>query len=208
MKKVFVMLISMLFLLSFSKEKPKVLMYLEGNSVMLGYMLTHEVGKMKELLRNSGIEVTTATLSGELLKADSISLKPDIKLSEADIKGYDGFILPCMAADTIVTTEEVEFVKKAANAGKPVAAQLGAVLILAKAGVLDGKKYCWMNDSYGNPGMFPEFKNGIYSGVGVIQDGMVITSGLCPAHAKMSGKKDGTEELTNKLIETIRSKTN
>lgn len=54
--------------------------------------------------------------------------------------------------------------------------------------------------------MSPEFKNAVYSGIGVIQDGNIITSGTCPMMMKMTGLKDGTNELTNKLIQTIKSK--
>ena len=69
-------------------------------------MVTHEVGKMKEELNHYGFKVTTATLSGEVLKTDSITLTPDIKLGNVNIDDYAGFILPCMASDTIVTSEE------------------------------------------------------------------------------------------------------
>jgi hypothetical protein len=37
-------------------------------------MVTHEVGKMKEKLNHYGFKVTTATLSGEVLKTDSITV--------------------------------------------------------------------------------------------------------------------------------------
>jgi putative intracellular protease/amidase len=208
MKKHFLLLCLLSIVLSCSKDKPRVLLYMEDNSEELGYMISHEVGKMKELLNKSGIEVTTATITGEILNADSISLKPDIKLSDVKISDYAGFIMPCMAtADLIVTPEEIDFVKKVVADGKPIAAQLGAVLILAKAGLLDGKKFAWMDEKDGNVSMYPEFSTGIYSGRGVVQDGMIITSGTCPRMAKMTGHKDGTEELTQKLIEVIKLKT-
>jgi hypothetical protein len=117
---------------SCKREVPKVLLFIEDNSVDLGYMLTHEVGKMSELLKQSGFEVTIATISGEVLKADSITVTPNIKLIEVNINEYSGFIMPCMARnDTIVTSGEINFVKKVVNEGKPLAVQTGAVLILA-----------------------------------------------------------------------------
>jgi putative intracellular protease/amidase len=208
MKKYFVLLFLVIIVLSCSKEKPRVLLYMEDNSEELGYMISHEVGKMKELLNKSGIEVTTATITGEILNADSISLKPDMKLSDVKISDYAGFIMPCMAtADLNVTPEEIDFVKKVVADGKPIAAQLGAVFILAKAGLLDGKKFAWMDEKDGNVSMFPEFSTGIYSGRGVVQDGMIITSGTCPRMAKMTKHKDGTDELTQKLIDVIKLKT-
>jgi protease I len=200
-----VLLISLLF--SCKKGTPKVLLFIEDNSSRLGYMLTHEVDKMSELLKQSGFEVSTATISGEILKTDSITLTPDFKLSEVNINDYAGFIMPCMATDdSIVTTGEINFVKKVVDAGKPIAAQLGAVLILAKAGVLNGKKYTWAEEKDNNVNMYPAFKSGIYSGRGVVQDGIIITSGTCPAMAKAFGYKDGTTELTQKLIEVIKAR--
>lgn len=52
--------------------------------------------------------------------------------------------------------------------------------------------------------MSPKLKNAFYSGIGVVQDGNIITSGTCPMMMKMSGLKDGTAELTNKLIQSIK----
>jgi len=193
---------------SCKREVPKVLLFIEDNSVDLGYMLTHEVGKMSELLKQSGFEVTIATITGEVLKADSINVTPDIRLSEVNIDEYTGFIMPCMAPDdTIVTSEEIDFVRKVVNEGKPIAAQTGAVLILAKAGVLNGKKFAFPKNEIDNPDMYPEFKSGIYSGNGVVQDGNIITSGICPMMAKMNFGKDGTAELTQKLIQEIKTRT-
>jgi len=193
---------------SCKREVPKVLLFIEDNSTDLGYMLTHEVGKMSELLKQSGFEVTIATISGEVLKADTITVTPDMKLSEVNINEYSGFIMPCMAPnDSTVTLEEINFVKKVVNEGKPIAAQTGAVLILAKAGVLNGKKYAFPKNDIDNPDMYPEFKSGIYSGSGVVQDGNIITSGICPMMAKLTGGQDGTVELTQKLVQEIKTST-
>jgi hypothetical protein len=56
-----------------------------------------------------------------------------------------------------------------------------------------------------NPEMFPEFVNSIYNGTGVVQDENIITSGICPMETKMTGKNDGTSDLTGKLIQAIKS---
>jgi putative intracellular protease/amidase len=171
-------------------------------------MLIHEVDRMSILLKQSGFEVKTATLSGEILKTDSITVKPDFKLSEVNIEDYEGFIMPCMATgDSTVTSEEINFAKKIVKGGKPVAAQLGAVLILAKAGVLNGKKYAWADEQDENVNMYPSFKSGIYSGIGVVRDGLIITSGTCPMMAKMRGHQDDTDELTKTLIKVMKTGT-
>ena len=206
MKRLFLMFFLISILVSCKKEVPKVLLFIEDNSDQLGYMLTHEVGTMSEILKQSGLKVTIATISGKVLKTDSITLTPDIKLSEVNIDDYAGFILPCMASDSI-TSEAIDFVKKVVKKGKPIAAQLGSVMVLAKAGVLNGKKFAFAEEKDINANMYPEFNGGIFSGEGVVQDGIIITSGVCPWMAKMTGHKDGTAELTRELVGVIKTRT-
>ncbi len=50
------------------------------------------------------------------------------------------------------------------------------------------------------------YEGGIYSGDGVVQDGKIITSGVCPMLARNSGKQDGTVKLTETFIAAIRAK--
>jgi 5-formaminoimidazole-4-carboxamide-1-(beta)-D-ribofuranosyl 5'-monophosphate synthetase len=78
---------------------------------------------------------------------------------------------------------------------------MGAVIILAHAGVLKGKKYTFPID----PTKFdpakpsavvqvadPNFNDAIYSGTGVIQDGVIITSGVCPTIEKFAKEQKNT----------------
>jgi putative intracellular protease/amidase len=203
MKTIVLMLMLIIIFPSFQKESPKVLMCIQDNSMDLNFMLTNEAAKMKQILEQAGFDVDVASISGEILKSDSMTVKPDNMLSKVNIKKYSGFIVPCMAPnDTIVTPLEKNFIKEVVKEGKPLAAQTSAVLILAEAGVLNGKKFA-MEENLIN--LSPKFKNAIYSGIGVIQDGNIITSGTCPMMKKMTGMKDGTAELTSKLIQTIKS---
>ena len=207
MKRIFLILTLISILPSFRIANPKVLLYIQDNSLDLAFMLTKEVGKMSELLKEAGFDVIIATISGDELKADQIIVKPDIKLSQVDINEISGLIIPCMAPDdTIVTSEEKNLIRKFVNAGKPVAAQTSAVLLLAKSNALKDKKYAFPKNNMIGPDMFPEFKSGIYSGTGVIQDGNIITSGTCPMETKMTGLDEGTSDLTNKLIRAIKDK--
>jgi putative intracellular protease/amidase len=115
-----------------------------------------------------------------------------------------------------IAPEAITIVQQAVAAGKPVTAQMGSVVILAHAGVLKGKKYTYPTDptktSPGNPVADPKFNDAIYSGNGVIQDGAIITSGVCPNIEKvakqqgMEGFIDGTPELTRMLISSLRKK--
>jgi putative intracellular protease/amidase len=182
------------------KSVPKILLIIKEGSPQLEFMLTHEVGKMTEIIKQSGFEVVVATVSGEELKAGSITVKPDLKLGEVNIDEYAGFILPCMVVD-MASPEMISFVKAVADKVKPIAAQVGSVFILARAGILNGKKYAFVNDQ----SMDPDFKGALYSGDGVVQDGLIITSGTCPWMAKSTGRKDGTAELSNALIAVIKT---
>jgi putative intracellular protease/amidase len=189
-------------LFSCRKEAPKVLIYIKEESPQLEYMLTNEVGKMIEVLKGAGFDVTIASMSGEVLKAGSVTFKPDLMFGKVSIDDYAGFIFPCMVSDMASSTV-VTFARETVNKGKPIAAQAGGVVILAKAGVLNGKKYALVSDQSNDP----DFKGGIYSGTGVVQDGIIITSGVCPWIAKDPGFQDGTTKLCQVLIDIIKTRT-
>lgn len=198
MKRLFFLFMLFGLLVSFDKSAPKVLIFLRDGSQQLEYMLVNEVSKMSEILKGAGFEVTTATIAGEVLKAGSVTITPDLKLSDVDMDDYAGLMLPCLVSD-MTSSDVVTLAKEAVNKGKPIAAQAGGVLTLAKAGILNGRKYALVRD----PGMDPDFNNGIYSGTGVVRDGIIITSGTCPWIAKGTGWEDGTSLLTRTLIDVI-----
>jgi putative intracellular protease/amidase len=205
MKRLFLLFILFSSLVSFS-ETTKVLLFIRDGSPQLDFMLKKEVFTMQNLLEKSGFKVTIATLSGETIKTESTTLKPDTRLSKVKINDYAGFIFPCMAAGDSLNPDVLVFVKKVFDQGKPMAAQLGSVLILAKVGALKGKKIAFANEEKWNSSTYPELKGSIFSGIGVIQDGNIITSGNCPWMAKHNGKQDGTAELTQKLIAVMKTK--
>ncbi len=209
MKRLLILLVLTTVFASCAKDTSKVLLFIKGDglkSLDLELMLTKEVGVMKEILEQSGFEVAVATVSGELISADSTNLKPDLKLSDVNTVDYAGFILPCMAAGAQIVEADA-MVKKAAAECKPVAAQFGSILTLAKAGILIDKKYAVPEEEDLNSNMFPALKGGVYSGTGIVQDGNIITSGVCPFLARSRGLQDGTPELTRMLIDAIRATT-
>jgi len=164
-------------------------------------MLKEEVGVMTSMLEEAGFEVIVATASGEPIKAQTTELIPDLKLADVKVNDYVGIIMPCMAKGAVplwhASPQEISLVKEAVAQGKPIAAQQGAIIILAEAGVLVGKEYTYYFDPQGGNN---SFVGAIYSGVGVIQDGNIATSSNCPYLAF----GDGTSELTKLFIETIK----
>jgi putative intracellular protease/amidase len=179
----------------------------EGESTNLDVMLAKEVGVMTDLLQKAGFKVVVANVSGQSLKGVIKKLKPDLKLSEVKVEDYAGFILACMAVGLFpgppVPPVAVSIVKQAVAKGKPVAAAVGAVIYLAEAGVLKGKRYAYVDDPFNQVPPNPRdlrFEGAIYSGTGVVQDGNIITSGICPATEGWMGLPDCTPELTRAFI--------
>jgi protease I len=179
----------------------------EGKSVNLDLALSKEVAVMTELLQKAGFKVVVATASGQPIEGVVHKLKPDLKLSEVKIDNYAGVILSCMATGTFpgppVSPAAVSVVKQAVGKGKPVAAALGSVYVLAEAGVLKGKRYAFSDNPF-NPAppnrKDTRFEGAIYSGPGVVQDGKIITSGVCPNTEARTGMRDCTTELTRAFI--------
>lgn len=214
MGKVFTISITALLILSsqlalFGLDKPKVLLIVnEGPTADADkeFMLTKEVGIMMSILKEAGFQVVVATESGSTIISETVNLEPDLTVDEVLIDEYEGIIMPCMA----IPVEEpeppklVELVKQAASKGIPIAAQYNSVFILAEAKILLGKRYAIYHD-YGAQGD-SRFDGAQYMGRGVVQDGNIITSGICPFMAKTSGLTDGTPELTKLLIQLISKK--
>ena len=202
---------------AFGQNRSKVLMIpREGYSADLDLMIKMEVGVMRLLLKNAGLDVDIATSSGLPILGPTEKVT-DIKwLRNININDYAGVIIPCMAVGgarqpyPAVSPEVIAIVKKALSDGKPVAANGNAPAILAEAGVLKGKKYSFVRDPLKPteklPFTFPAFKDAIYSGSGLVQDGLIITSGICPTIEKTMGMENGTVKLTKAFIAAVPKK--
>ena len=181
-----------------SQETNKVLLFIRDGSPDLEFMLKEEVGVMKETLETAGFKVDIATLTGEPISAGSMKIKPDLKLKDVSVLDYDGFILPCMASESPVPDEVIMLVKEFKS--KPIAAQLSSIKILAAAGQLKGKKYASAIEFDS-----PSFEGSVLTGTGVVSDGNIITSGICPMMARRDKIEDGTEELASTLVKAIKT---
>ncbi len=166
----------------------------------LELMITKEAGVMKEMLQKAGYTVVLASPTGESWGTPPNTLKPDLKLSDVKVADYRGLVIPCLAINGVTYHPDLTtLIKSAVEMGKPLAAQTGGVYHLAKAGVLSGKKYAILGT------VIPEFKDGIYGGSGVVKDGKIITSAICPAMAKTyKGMEDGTPKLMEALIAELK----
>ncbi len=207
MKRLMIGIILGTFILSYAQNTPKVLLFMRNaqKSGDLEYMLKKEVGVIKETLEKSGYKVVVATLDGSSFAAGSTTVTANIKLADANVADYAGFILPCLAVPSYpappeVSPEAIALVKKAVSAGKPVAAQTGSLWTLAEAGLLKGKKYAYAMEEKS-----PYFSGATFAGTGIVKDGLVITSGICPYMAIKTKTKDGTEQLALALAAAMKS---
>ncbi len=259
-------------------------------SAALEWTIAREVGVMKEMLLKAGFAVEMASANGEPWGKPPNVLRPELRLSAVNVDNYRGYVIPSLAIDSDkLQSDLAAVIKSAVKAGKPVAAQAGGVYMLAKAGVLTGKRYGFagitgdpsfaaminetealphkwgeltslsssipgvdpgdstypggaqlggarqneltingvraldvgtnkpmMNTNIetmgemevltqGNRGGYGGFKNGIYGGSGVVKDGNIITSGICPVMARrFKGAADGTPKLMDALIAELK----
>ncbi len=129
-----------------------------------------------DLLRRAGVEVVTAGLEpGPVTASRGVVLLPDTVLDEVLDQDFDMIALPggLPGADHLRDDERIiSLLQKMANAGKYTAAICAAPKVLAKAGLLDGRKLT----AY--PGALDAIRipAGEYTGERVEVDDRIITS--------------------------------
>lgn len=128
-----------------------------------------------DLLRRAkiGCEILSVADSGQVTGSHGISIGADRNFSGTDFSQYDGVILPGgMPGTTNLAADErvLALLRSFAVAGKLTAAICAAPTVLAKAGLLEGKKaVCY-------PGMEEQLTGAKVSFDPVAVDGTVITS--------------------------------
>ncbi|MES2369214.1 DJ-1 family glyoxalase III [Thiobacillus thioparus] len=127
-----------------------------------------------DLLRRAGIEVVSAGLKPGVVKASrGVQLVPDLTLDRALQDDYDMVVLPGGmpgAAHLKADPRILQLLKDMAAAGKYTAAICAAPMVLAEAGVLDGRQAT----SY--PGFLDGLPGVTVSAAAVVRDGKVLTS--------------------------------
>ncbi len=127
-----------------------------------------------DILRRAGIEVVVASLaSNPVIGAHGIRLAADTPLAALAEQDFDMIALPggMPGADHLKNDPRIGgLVRRLHAAGRPVAAICAAPMVLAAAGVLDGRRAT----SY--PGFLEDAGGATVVGDAVVVDGGVITS--------------------------------
>ena len=128
-----------------------------------------------DLLRRAkiGCDIISVADSGQVTGSHGISIGADRNFSGTDFRQYDAVILPGgMPGTTKLAVDErvIELLRSFSAAGKLTAAICAAPTVLAKAGLLEGRKaVCY-------PGMEGQLTGAKVSFEPVAVDGTVITS--------------------------------
>jgi putative intracellular protease/amidase len=178
--------------------QPKVLVVARSQMWDPETSITKELMVMVDMLSKEGFTPVVASPEGLPFETGKTKVKSDLKFADVAVSDYVAIVLPCMSNPQpgSIPPELVKIVTDAAAANKPIAAQRSAIHILSKAGLLNGRKYAYLIE------VFPE---GIYSGNGVVQDGNIITSAVCPNGAHDTGKPDGTVLLMETFIRVLKA---
>jgi protease I len=146
-----------------------------------------EYNDTKRLLEQAGITVITASnKAGTAIGDDGSQTTVDKTVAELKPSMYDGifFIGGSGALSNLDNNTSYSILKKTAAEGKPFGAICISPRILAKAGVLKGKKATGWNSDNQLAKIFPRYDvEYIRKNVGTVIDGNIITA-TCPLAAQ------------------------
>jgi 4-methyl-5(b-hydroxyethyl)-thiazole monophosphate biosynthesis len=130
-----------------------------------------------DILRRASIEVITAGLDNEIVKASrGVRLLADTTLEDAlKAEDFDMVVLPggAAGAENLAGDPRIaEILRKMVESGRYAGAICAAPRVLAKAGLLDGKR-ATAYPGFIDQGDFPRIT---YTGAPVERDGNIVTS--------------------------------
>jgi len=146
----------------------------------------------KEILQGAGAEVKTASNQmGTAIGADGADVEVNLLISEINIIDFDAVIFiggpGCL--ENLDNEESYQVAKETVSQNKVLASICISPVILAKAGVLEGKKAAvWSSPLDRGPVKILENNGAIYQDKPVVVDGKIIT-GNGPAAAREFGEK-------------------
>jgi protease I len=133
----------------------------------------------KEILERAGIEVKTASnKSGTAIGADGGDTKVDLLVSQIDPADFDAIIFVggpgCL--DALDNEDSYKVARETVSQNKVLAAICISPVILAKAGVLKGKRATVWNDFAKTQAKILEKEGAIFEDKPVVVDGKIVTA--------------------------------
>lgn len=151
----------------------------------------------KEILEKEGAEVVpVSTKKGLAIGADGGEVRIDVSLAEINPENFDAivFVGGPGALDYLDNLSSYELAKKTVEKGRILAAICISPTILAKAGVLKGKKATvWSSPLDRNPIRILRNEGAIYEDALVVVDGKIVTA----------NGPEAAEEFGKKLVELL-----
>jgi protease I len=133
----------------------------------------------KEILEKAGVEVKTASNKmGTAIGADGGDTNVDLLVSQINVADFDAIIFVggpgCLTA--LDNEDSYRVVREAVSQGKILASICISPVILAKSGVLKGKKATVWNDWTKSQAKILEKEGAIFEEKPVVVDGKIITA--------------------------------
>lgn len=153
----------------------------------------------KEILEKAGVEVKTASNKiGTAIGADGGDTKVDFLVSQINVSDFDAIVFVggpgCL--ENLDNEDSYKLVREGVSQNKVLAAICISPVILAKAGVLKGKRATVWTDPLGTQAKILDENGAIYEKKSVVVDGKIITANG-PQAAKEFGEAI-VEALTKK----------
>ncbi len=159
-----------------------------------------------DILRRSSMDAASVSITGKknVTGSHGMELVTDLTFEEADYDECEMIVLPGGMPGTLHFMEHeglMEKIREFHAEGKKVAAICAAPMVLAQAGILEGKRAVIY------PGMEKELKGAVPSEERVLRDGNILTSkgpGTAMEFAleivRMLGGQETAEEVRKRLV--------
>lgn len=146
----------------------------------------------KKILEAAGHKITTASTTTDVCSGSlGASVRPDIAVKDVNEKQFDALLIVGGPGSPVLADypEVLDLIKKFAAANKLVTAICMAPVILAKAGVLKGKKATvWNSPVYRKSVEMLNSGGAIFTQDKVVEDGSIITA-FGPEVATLFGER-------------------
>lgn len=164
--------------------------------------LARELMVIVKIISSMSLLPVLASGRGRKYPGEAGLLRESLPIADLMPSDYQGILIPHMPIETASIQDRdpstiIDFVRKFHSLGRTIAAQNSGVLLLARAGILDGRKFAAEKRyAYLAP-------RGIYMGEGVMLDGNILTASIARHSNSPRGKLDCTKELIQKFLECV-----